>query len=235
MSSRFSECKQGWMPQFPSSAYTVWWSLTKRCTKCFTPSLFIAEALAERWHCGFLKGSWNCNHFPSLSSLFWMAFWLPVTSAAKRIFAPSFKTRSNFSSRGERHKHQLVSFLSRNMQCQTMKHQILCSWLRLISVIRKENPQCIWSRNCLNSESEQHGTKELDCLIQLQRFPDACSDISFLGEGESALKADSSTCFTSSRTLRTYKKSPRLQKAWFCPSEPDPCPDAVLMAAVLCV
>lgn len=205
MPSRFSECKQGWMPQFPSSA--LCWSLTKMCSQCFTPSLFIAKT-RKPLHKGGIVASWReaeittiSLHFPPWwPELFWMAFWLPVTFEQNPFPHRASKRAQTFLLCGERHKHQLVSFLSRNMQCQRMKHQILYSRLGLISVIRKENPPGVWNRNCLNSESEQHSVKELDCLIQPQKFPNASLDISFLDEEESLLKATSSTCFKSSGT-----------------------------------
>lgn len=159
MSSRFSECKQGWMSQFSGLACALWWSLTEMCAKFFTPALFIAK-IRKALQKGDIMAFWReaeiatiSLHFPPWwPQLFWMAFWLPETFAAKPIFTPGFKTCSNFSSSWERHKHQRVSFLSRNIQCQRMKNQILYSQLRLISVIRKENPlgietEVAWTQN----------------------------------------------------------------------------------------
>lgn len=170
MSSSSSECKQGWMPQFSSSACTLWWSLTTMCAKCFTPSLFTAKTRkVTSW---LSEGRLKLQPFPftslpgGLSCSGWLSDfqWLSQQNLFSRRAS---KPTQAFLLHGERHKHQIVSFLSRNMQCQRMKHQILYSWLRLISVIRKENPLAIWNRNCLNSEPEHNCPKELDCLIQV--------------------------------------------------------------------
>lgn len=236
MSSRLSKCKQGWVPQFSSSAHALWRSLTQMCAKCFTPSLFVAKTRkpkgAQRWH--FLKGSWNCNHFPSLPSLGASAalggFLIPVTFAAKSIFTLGFKTCSNFSSSWG--KTQTPACLSsvREHAVPDMKHQILYSLLQLISVIRKENPPGIWNRNCLRIRAAFHeGTGVLDTIPEIPK----CFFGHLLGWGEPIESSFFSFLYKqqNSNLLRTYQKTPTIAESMFCPSEPDPCPDALVKNA----
>lgn len=119
MSSSSSECKQGWMPQFSSSACTLWWSLTKMCAKCFTPSLFIAKTRkVTLW---LSEGRLPLQPFPftslpgGLSCSGWLSDfqWLLQQNLFSRRAS---KPTQAFLLHGERHKHQIISFLSRNMQ-----------------------------------------------------------------------------------------------------------------------
>lgn len=70
-----------------------------------------------------------------------------------------------------------------------------------------------WTHN----QREQCCLEELDCLIQLQRFPNACLDISVMGEEESPLKVASLACFTAAEVsaFKKLQKIPTLGESMF--------------------
>lgn len=122
---------------------TVWWRLIKICERFLTPSFFFF----------FCKLKTDSMPMKVMQCLLWreakiatISLLLPpgLSSSVQLSDSQQLSLQNLFShwvvsSTEERHKYQLVSFQSRNMQCQRMKHQILCFWLRLISVFSKEH------------------------------------------------------------------------------------------------
>lgn len=92
----------------------------QRCVQSASPHPFL-QLKPERWHRGFLKGGWNCNHFPSLPSL--------VASAV----LDGFLTSSDFCSKtyfhaGLQNLLKLFSFMGKDTNTRlSLFYQGTCS------------------------------------------------------------------------------------------------------------